>query len=175
MASSTAAGARTFDDLDPATGDVLATLPVADETEVRAAVARARAAQPAWAALGLNGRIAALEQAAVEFERPELLDELGLLITREMGKPLEQARQRRFAGQGRQHLAGQPGAAHPRLHHHGDVGRRHARASGQREGSSTSTETVPSSASRASEKPAGSRAAAATTLSENAVSGMRVE
>ncbi len=41
---------------NPATGEVIATVPVTSAEEVRALVARARAAQPAWEALGFEGR-----------------------------------------------------------------------------------------------------------------------
>jgi acyl-CoA reductase-like NAD-dependent aldehyde dehydrogenase len=41
---------------NPATGQVVRTLPVTSQDEVRALVDRARAAQPAWEALGFEGR-----------------------------------------------------------------------------------------------------------------------
>ena len=48
---------------NPATGAVIATVPIASPDEVRALVARARAAQPAWEALGFDGRAAVLRRA----------------------------------------------------------------------------------------------------------------
>jgi acyl-CoA reductase-like NAD-dependent aldehyde dehydrogenase len=48
---------------NPATGDVIATVPIASPAEVRAIVARARAAQPAWDALGFDGRGKVLRRA----------------------------------------------------------------------------------------------------------------
>ena len=39
----------TFETINPATGEVLATLPIAGEAEVNAAVAKAAAAQKEWA------------------------------------------------------------------------------------------------------------------------------
>ncbi|MEU8802409.1 aldehyde dehydrogenase family protein [Spirillospora sp. NPDC048819] len=45
---------------DPRTGRTDETLACADAAEVRAAAARARAAQPSWLALGVTGRVAAL-------------------------------------------------------------------------------------------------------------------
>jgi acyl-CoA reductase-like NAD-dependent aldehyde dehydrogenase len=48
---------------NPATGAVIATVPIASPDEVRALVARARAAQPAWEALGFDGRGAVLRRA----------------------------------------------------------------------------------------------------------------
>jgi acyl-CoA reductase-like NAD-dependent aldehyde dehydrogenase len=48
---------------NPATGEVIATVPVTSADEVRAIVARARAAQPAWEALGFDGRAKVLRRA----------------------------------------------------------------------------------------------------------------
>jgi len=48
---------------NPATGEVIATVPVASADDVRAIVARARAAQPAWEALGFDGRGKVLRRA----------------------------------------------------------------------------------------------------------------
>ncbi len=48
--------AETFDSLDPATGEVVATFPVDDAAAVTAAVERARAASTWWAELGWDGR-----------------------------------------------------------------------------------------------------------------------
>ena len=75
--------------LNPATGDLLREFACAGEDEVRAAVARAREAQSAWAEFGLLRRIAALR----EFQSGLLKkkSEIGLAITRETGKPLVEA------------------------------------------------------------------------------------
>ena len=48
---------------NPATGELIATVPVMGAGEVRALAARARAAQPAWAALGFAGRAKVLRRA----------------------------------------------------------------------------------------------------------------
>ena len=48
---------------NPATGAVIRTVPSLDAEEVRALVARARAAQPAWEALGFEGRARVLRRA----------------------------------------------------------------------------------------------------------------
>jgi acyl-CoA reductase-like NAD-dependent aldehyde dehydrogenase len=48
---------------NPATGAVTARVPAASAADVEAAVARARAAQPAWDALGLEGRAQVLRRA----------------------------------------------------------------------------------------------------------------
>jgi acyl-CoA reductase-like NAD-dependent aldehyde dehydrogenase len=49
--------------VNPATGEAIATVPVMAADEVRALVARARAAQPAWEALGFDGRARVLRRA----------------------------------------------------------------------------------------------------------------
>ncbi len=89
MATEAPTAAATIASLDPATGEVLAQLPCASPAEVLAAVARARAAQPAWAAMGLRRRIGHLR----EFQR--LLhankSEIARLIAREAGKPCAEA------------------------------------------------------------------------------------
>jgi acyl-CoA reductase-like NAD-dependent aldehyde dehydrogenase len=48
---------------NPATGEVIATVPVTSAAEVSALVARARAAQPAWEELGFEGRAKVLRRA----------------------------------------------------------------------------------------------------------------
>jgi len=80
---------RKVSSVNPATGEVLRELECAGESEVQAAVTRARAAQPAWAEIGVCGRVAALR----EFQR-RLLDkksEIAEAITREAGKPVAEA------------------------------------------------------------------------------------
>ena len=86
MTTLTAAGISTLDSINPATGDVVGEVPVATPDEVVAAVARARAAQPAWRALGAARRAEAI--APLGAKLVDRADTLGLLITREMGKPL---------------------------------------------------------------------------------------
>lgn len=86
--SATSAG-TTLDSINPATGEVVGSVSVSTPDEVRAAVAKARAAQPAWEALSLDERVEKLLPAG-----PALLeraDELGELLCREMGKPLAEA------------------------------------------------------------------------------------
>ena len=74
----------TFTNLDPATGETLAEIPNASPEEVQAAVARARAAQPAWRALDLAERVRLVEAGAANLEAAT--DEIAGWITREMGK-----------------------------------------------------------------------------------------
>ena len=100
MPGPTATSERTFADVDPSTGAVLAEIPCADEAAVQAAVAAARNALPSWAALGIDGRLEVLERVAKRFEDETLIDRLASLTTSEMGKPLVAAR-REAAGMAR--------------------------------------------------------------------------
>src|SRR5579864_146654 len=74
---------------NPATGEVLRELECVADVEVHSAVARARAAQPSWAALGVERRVATLGK----FQRllHEQKGEVATLITREAGKPYVEA------------------------------------------------------------------------------------
>jgi acyl-CoA reductase-like NAD-dependent aldehyde dehydrogenase len=78
--------ARKIFSVNPATGETLREFDSATDTDVHAAVARARAAQAAWNEIGVRRRVAVLR----EFQR--LLhgrkSEVATLITREAGKPL---------------------------------------------------------------------------------------
>ncbi len=74
---------------DPATGAVVGAVDVTPADQVPAVVARARAAAPAWAALGTAGRAARLRPLAAAITARA--DELARLLTREMGKPLRDA------------------------------------------------------------------------------------
>lgn len=80
---------RTLTDLDPSTGALIAEVPCATTDEVRAAVARARSAAPAWAALPVEERSACLQRVSARLL--EAAPELGALASREMGKPLASA------------------------------------------------------------------------------------
>jgi len=75
--------------VNPATGELLRELECADESEIRMAVARARAAQIAWSAIGVGSRITVLR----EFQRrlAEKKSEIATTITREAGKPVAEA------------------------------------------------------------------------------------
>ncbi len=80
---------RTFGSFNPATGEVLLEFVCASKDDVNAAVARAKAAQPEWQALGVKRRIRILRK----FQ--ELLhehkSEVAQLVTQEAGKPLGEA------------------------------------------------------------------------------------
>ena len=81
--------ARKVVSVNPATGETLREFECASERDIQAAVARARAAQPAWNELGVRGRVAILR----EFQRVlhERKSEVAALITREAGKPMVEA------------------------------------------------------------------------------------
>ncbi|ENN84401.1 succinate-semialdehyde dehydrogenase protein [Rhizobium freirei PRF 81] len=87
----TAGGAtKTFDVINPATGEVLASLPDMGAAETTAAIDAAYAAQAAWAARP------AKERAVILRKWFDLMvanaDELANILTAEMGKPLPEAR-----------------------------------------------------------------------------------
>jgi phenylacetaldehyde dehydrogenase len=98
----------TFDTVDPATAEVLATLPLAGEAEVDAAVGAARDAQPAWAAVDPTARTKTLFHLAALVD--EHADELAELESRDVGKPLAEARGRdvKFTAQTWLYYAGWP-------------------------------------------------------------------
>ncbi len=75
--------------VNPATGEVLGELDSAGPAEVRAAVARARAAQPEWHAWGVRNRIHALRR----FQQILLArkSDIARRITQEAGKPQAEA------------------------------------------------------------------------------------
>ncbi len=75
---------------NPSTSEVVGEVAVATVEEVHAAVARARAVQPAWAARPIEERVNLLEEAAKLLA--DRVDEISTLLTREMGKPLKEAR-----------------------------------------------------------------------------------
>jgi acyl-CoA reductase-like NAD-dependent aldehyde dehydrogenase len=89
MATDTQIASRRVSSINPATGEVLRELACAGEGEVQAAVTRARAAQAAWAEIGVRRRVAVLR----EFQRRllEKKSEIAEAITREAGKPVAEA------------------------------------------------------------------------------------
>ena len=83
-------GLDTIDDIDPATGDVAARIPLSGAAEVDAAVAAAREAYPAWAAVAPQKRaraVMALRAALWEHQ-----EEIAQLVTADMGKAIDDAR-----------------------------------------------------------------------------------
>lgn len=85
----TASRRPTLRSCNPATGELLAELPVTPVEQIPEIVARARVAQASWQELGFDGRRRLLAKAG------ELLvaraDSLGELLCKEMGKPLAEA------------------------------------------------------------------------------------
>ncbi len=86
MSTLTASGTVTLKSVNPATGAVVGEVPVATATEIEAVVARARAAQPAWGALGLEKRVEAIAKLGAKLVSGA--DALGLLLTQEMAMRL---------------------------------------------------------------------------------------
>jgi aldehyde dehydrogenase (NAD+) len=82
-------GRQTFDSLNPATGEVLASFEISTAEDVTAAVDRARTAAAWWADLGVAGRRARLNAWRVQLVRRT--DELARLISAENGKPVDDA------------------------------------------------------------------------------------
>jgi acyl-CoA reductase-like NAD-dependent aldehyde dehydrogenase len=89
MATDLQIASRRIVSLNPATGEVLREIECAGELEVSRAVERARAAQPAWAELGIRRRIEILRnfQAGLYARKSEI----AAVITREAGKPVAEA------------------------------------------------------------------------------------
>ena len=77
---------RTFESKNPATGEVLGLVPHSTAEQVAAAVAAAKAAQPAWAARPDAERKALLMKVAETIKANA--DDLAQWVTREQGKPL---------------------------------------------------------------------------------------
>ena len=71
---------------DPATGELIGRVPVQSAADVDAAIDRARAAQPAWAALSDEERVGHLNRIADAIEANA--EALAELLSREQGKPL---------------------------------------------------------------------------------------
>jgi acyl-CoA reductase-like NAD-dependent aldehyde dehydrogenase len=82
-------GADTLDIINPATGAPFITVARADAAQLEQAVAAAKAAGPAWAALGWEARGALLARLADALEAQR--DEMARLLTSEQGKPIRQA------------------------------------------------------------------------------------
>ena len=101
-----ATGGRTFDVVNPATGQTLCAVADASPEDGRAALDAAVAAQPAFAAMSPRERADILTRA---FELlHERVDDLALLMTLEMGKPLAEARgEIAYAAEFFRHFAGE--------------------------------------------------------------------
>ncbi|MDZ4270937.1 MAG: aldehyde dehydrogenase family protein, partial [Mycobacterium sp.] len=101
-----ATGGRTSEVIDPATGSVLCAVADASPEDGRAALDAAVAAQPAFAATPPRQRADILMRA---FELlHERIDDLALLMTLEMGKPLAESRgEIAYAAEFFRHFAGE--------------------------------------------------------------------
>jgi malonate-semialdehyde dehydrogenase (acetylating)/methylmalonate-semialdehyde dehydrogenase len=98
-----------LEDRDPATGELLARVPLSGAHEVQAAVRAARAAQPGWREVPVQARaraVLALRETLVAHR-----EELARLVTRDMGKTLDDA----FAEVGRGIESVEAAAAIPHL------------------------------------------------------------
>ena len=82
-------GDLTMDVVNPATEEKLADCPRASESQLNAAVAAAKAAFPAWSKTGIDERKAVVLKIADVVEANAA--ELAQLLTKEQGKPLEDA------------------------------------------------------------------------------------
>jgi malonate-semialdehyde dehydrogenase (acetylating)/methylmalonate-semialdehyde dehydrogenase len=85
-----ASAVEALDDIDPATGELAARVPLSTSDDVDRAVTAARDAQPAWRAIPPQRRaraIMALREAMWEHR-----EELAQLVTADMGKTIEDAR-----------------------------------------------------------------------------------
>src|SRR5690242_8534723 len=80
---------RMISSVNPATGEVLRDHECASDSEVRAAVDRARVAQSAWVELGVRRRVAVLRKFQRLLHQKKL--EVAATITREAGKPRVEA------------------------------------------------------------------------------------
>ncbi|MGA9389994.1 MAG: aldehyde dehydrogenase family protein [Candidatus Sulfotelmatobacter sp.] len=80
---------RKISSVNPATTEVLRELECVSENEIREVVARARAAQKAWAAIGIQKRIAILREFQRQLQKKK--SEIAHAITREAGKPVAEA------------------------------------------------------------------------------------
>ena len=89
MATDLQIAVRKVSSVNPATGTVLRELEGASEAEVQAAVARAHAAQVAWAGVGVRRRIAVLREFQHRLHARK--SEIAEAITQEAGKPVAEA------------------------------------------------------------------------------------
>jgi succinate-semialdehyde dehydrogenase/glutarate-semialdehyde dehydrogenase len=89
MATDLQIAARKISSVNPATGEVLRELDCAGADEVIAAVARARAAQVAWAKAGVRRRIAVLRE--FQYKLQGKRSAIAEAIAREAGKPVAEA------------------------------------------------------------------------------------
>jgi acyl-CoA reductase-like NAD-dependent aldehyde dehydrogenase len=85
-----ATGGATYDTYDPSTGKVLTQAPLAAREDVERAIAAAKAAYPAWSAMGVRGRRDAFERLAAVVQQHA--EELAALDAIDGGNPIEAMR-----------------------------------------------------------------------------------
>ena len=85
-----AADGATLEVTNPATGDVVDSVPAASATDCDRAVAAARAAQPTWAAVPIHARAAVMDRFLELVARDA--EDLARLLSAETGKPIVEAR-----------------------------------------------------------------------------------
>ena len=85
-----AGSGKTLDVIDPATGSSIESVPDMDESDTRAAIDAANAAYPGWKSKTAAERASLLE--AWHALMLANLDDLAMILTREQGKPLAEAR-----------------------------------------------------------------------------------
>jgi aminomuconate-semialdehyde/2-hydroxymuconate-6-semialdehyde dehydrogenase len=85
-----AASGATLEDLDPATGEAIATIPRSDVMDVEVAVTAARKALPKWRSTPLEKRCDILDRIADLLEAQA--DDIATLESRDTGKPISLAR-----------------------------------------------------------------------------------
>lgn len=89
MAADLQVATRKVASTNPATGETLREFEAATDAEVRAVVAWARAAQPAWNEIDVRGRVGFLREFQRLLHQQKL--EVATMITREAGKPVVEA------------------------------------------------------------------------------------
>lgn len=77
---------NTLNSYNPSTGELVGSVPITPANQVDAVIAKARAAQPAWAAMSAQERAEMLKPAGAALEARA--EELGRILSLEQGKPL---------------------------------------------------------------------------------------
>ena len=85
-----ATGEGTIEVVNPATEEIIGSVPVGSQADVDAAVTAARAAFPAWSATSIEDRITVLNQLSAAIK--ENTEELAQTITAEVGTPIGYSR-----------------------------------------------------------------------------------
>src|SRR5688572_26906447 len=88
-ATEASAKTKTLESFNPATGELVGSVPTLDPSEIQGVVDEVGEVQPFWAQLPLDDRAQYMRRAAqVIIDR---LDELATLLSREQGKPKNEA------------------------------------------------------------------------------------